>query len=133
MSLQIGKVIYNLLQSNTELGTKLQDKIFPLIANENTTFPFIVYKRTGIVPAYSKDRFTATETISVDVIVASDMYNDTVEIADLVRVALEGRKGMYWNIYIEDIRLLSADEEYMEDTFIQTLTFNINTNGKYNS
>jgi len=57
MSLQIGKAIYDILHSNTDMVAKLQDKVFPLIADNNTTFPFIVYKRTGIIPAYTKDRF----------------------------------------------------------------------------
>ncbi|KAB6201178.1 DUF3168 domain-containing protein, partial [Bacteroides xylanisolvens] len=31
------------------------------------------------------------------------------------------------------IRMISADEEYIEDTFIQNITFDINTNGKQNT
>ena len=36
-------------------------------------------------------------------------------------------------VEINDIRMISADEEYIEDTFIQNLTFDINTNGKQNT
>ena len=129
MSLQIGKAIYEILHSNTEIVAKLNDKIFPLIADINTTFPFIVYKRTGIIPAYTKDRYSVNDTVTVEIIIASDKYNDAVEIASLVRVALQGKKGTFSNIEIEDIRLVSADEDFIEDTFIQTLTFNITTNG----
>ena len=133
MSLQIGKAIYEMLHSDTAIMAKLQDKIFPLISEHNTTFPFIVYKRTGIVPAYTKDRYTANESVTIDIIIASDKYNETIEIADLVRLSLEGKKGLYSGIQIEDVRLLSADEDFIEDTYIQTITFNITTNGKYNS
>jgi hypothetical protein len=91
MSLQIGKAIYELLHSNSEIEAKLQDKVFPLIANNATTYPFIVYKRTNIVPAYTKDRYSANDAVTVDIVVASDKYNDTVDIADLVRLALEGK------------------------------------------
>ena len=69
------------------------------------------------------------DTVTVEIIIASDKYNDAVEIASLVRVALQGKKGTFSNIEIEDIRLVSADEDFIEDTFIQTLTFNITTNG----
>lgn len=133
MSLQIGKAIYEMLHSDTAIMAKLQDKIFPLISEHNITFPFIVYKRTGIVPAYTKDRYTANESVTMDIIIASDKYNETIEIADLVRLSLEGKKGLYSGIQIEDVRLLSADEDFIEDTYIQTITFNITTNGKYNS
>jgi len=98
MSLQIGKAIYDILHSNTEIVAKLQDKIFPLIVDNTTTFPFIVYKRTGITPAYTKDRFSSNDTVTVDIIVASEVYYESVEIADLVRLALEGKRGTYSNI-----------------------------------
>lgn len=129
MSLQIGKAIYQILHNNEDVAAKLQDKIFPLIADINTTFPFIVYKRTGITPAYTKDRYSANDTVTIEIVIASDRYNDAVEIADLVRVALQGKQQAYSNIEIQDIRLVSADEDFIEDTFIQTLIFNIITNG----
>ncbi len=98
MSLQIGKAIYDILHSNTDIVAKLQDKIFPLISEQNTTFPFIVYKRTGIIPAYTKDRYSANDSVTVEIVVASEKYNESVEIADLVRLALEGKKGTYSNL-----------------------------------
>lgn len=129
MSLQIGKAIYEILHSNTDIVTKLNDKIFPLIADVNTSFPFIIYKRTSVVPVYTKDRYSKNESVSVQIVIASDKYFDTVEISDLVRTTLEGKMGTFSGIIISDVRLDSADEDFIEDTFIQTLTFNITTNG----
>ena len=121
MSLQIGKAIYHILSNDTDVVDRVQKKIYPLIADVDTTFPFIVYKRTGIVPADSKDRFVFDEDVFVDIVVASDKYNESIEIADLVRAAL--LKGSYDGI--KDIELIDADEDYFEDTFIQNLTFKI--------
>lgn len=121
MSLQVGKVIYNILSNDTGILNKVNNKIYPLIADVDTTFPFIVYRRTKVVPADSKDRFVYNEDIYVEVIIASDKYNEGVEIADLVRDSLQ--KGNYEGI--KDIQLSDADEEYKEDTFIQNLTFKI--------
>lgn len=132
MSLQIGKAIYQLLSENTAVTDRVQNKIYPLIADTGTTFPFIIYKRTGIEPSDSKDRFIYNEDTYVDVVIASDKYNESIEIADLVKVALQGKKGNYSNIEVYDIRMTDADEDYIEDTFIQNLTFNIKTNGKRN-
>jgi hypothetical protein len=98
MSLQIGKAIYELLHSNAAVEAKVQDKVYPLVADKSTTFPFIVYKRTGVVPAYTKDRYSTNEYVTVEVIIASENYNETVEIADLVRMALEGKQGTFANI-----------------------------------
>ena len=50
--------------------------------------------------------------------------------ADSVKDALQGKRGNYSGINIQDIRMTNADEDYIEDTFIQNLTFNIKTNGR---
>jgi hypothetical protein len=126
MSLQVGKAIYNLLSNDANVTGRVQNKIYPLIADTGTTFPFIVYRRTGIEP----DRFIYKEDTYVEVVIASDKYNESIEIADLVKDALQGKRGIYSGINIQDIRMTNADEDYIEDTFIQNLTFNIKTNGR---
>ena len=88
------------------------------------------YRRTGIEPSDSKDRFIYKEDTYVEVVIASDKYNESIEIADLVKDALQGKRGIYSSINIQDIRMTNADEDYIEDTFIQKLTFNIKTNGR---
>ena len=81
----------------------------------------------------SKDRFICSEVTSVDVIIASDRYDESIEVAELVKDALIGKNGIYSGIKITDIDMISADEDYIEDTFIQNLTFNIKTNGRTNN
>ena len=112
MSLQVGKAIYNLLSNDTNVTGRVQNKIYPLIADTGTTFPFIVYRRTGIEPSDSKDRFIYSEDTYVEVVIDSDKYNESI------------------GINIQGIRMTNADEDYIEDTFIQNLTFNIKTNGR---
>ena len=41
MSLQVGKAIYNLLSNDANVTGRVQNKIYPLIADTGTTFPFI--------------------------------------------------------------------------------------------
>lgn len=132
MSLQVGKAIYTILQNDEAVVAKVQNKIFPLIADVDTTFPFIVYKRTGVEAADTKDRFIYNEDTYVEVVIASDKYVESIELADLIKSALVGKRGNYSGIDIYDTRMTNADEDYIEDTFTQTLTFNIKTNGKRN-
>ena len=55
-SLLIGKYIYKLLSEDVVLSAKVTSKkIFPLVANADTTYPFIVYARTGLTVEYCKD------------------------------------------------------------------------------
>lgn len=46
--LSIGKVVYSILSSDNSLREIISNKIYPLIADEGTTFPFIIYSRIGI-------------------------------------------------------------------------------------
>lgn len=128
--IQIGKAVYQILSNDTKVKEMVGNKIYPLIANQGTTYPFIIYKRTGIEPVTSKDRFICSEVTSVDVIIASDRYDESIEVAELVKDALSGKSGIYSGIKVIDINMISADEDYIEDTFIQNLTFNIKTNGR---
>ncbi len=124
MSLQVGKAIYTLLSSNQQLVSMVDGNIFPLIAEINTTFPFIVYKREAITPQYTKDYWTSDE-VMINVMVASNDYVESIEIADLVRQSLDQKKGEYSGIKIRDLRLTQADEDFIDDTYIQYLTFKI--------
>lgn len=128
--IQIGKAVYQILSNDTKVKEMVGNNIYPLVANQGTTYPFIIYRRTGIEPVASKDRFICSEVTSVDVIVASDRYDESIEVAELVKDALSGKNGIYSDIKVIDINMISADEDYIEDTFIQNLTFNIKTNGR---
>lgn len=118
-SLDIGKAIYTILQTSIDIDKK----IYPLIADEGTTFPFIIYKRTGLTPESTKDN--TNENVSVEINIASSNYSESIDLAIKVRKALEHKKGTYSDIAIEDIVIDDATEDYIEDTFIQTLTFKI--------
>lgn len=118
-SLNIGKAIYTILQTSIDIDKK----IYPLIADEGTTFPFIIYKRTGLTPESTKDN--TNENVSVEINIASSNYSESIDLAIKVRKALEHKKGTYSDIAIEDIVIDDATEDYIEDSFIQTLTFKI--------
>lgn len=126
-SLNIGKVIKDILYQDETLNTLVKSQVFPLIAEENTTFPFIVYRRNSIRKASTKD-YLNDEIASVDVVVASDKYAQSVEIAERVRFILEhgGYEGE--NFSVDNITLSNASEQYMQNTYIQTLTFDIEIN-----
>lgn len=47
---KIGQEIRNAILSSTAVKNAVDTKVFPLIANAGTTFPFIVYRRRYTVP-----------------------------------------------------------------------------------
>lgn len=115
--LEIGKAIYKVLEGTT--------KVYPLVADMGASYPFITYRRSGLSHANTKDRFNYQELATVEVIVASDKYAEALQIAKQILGRMEYTRGMYENISISEIKLVNAEEDYIEDAFIQKLTFNI--------
>ena len=121
-----GKYIRKILIENEELPAMIDTKkIFPLIANADTTFPFIVYSRNNIVPTYTKDYLT-DNALTFTIIVVSDEYVQSLELANAVRHSLEGYRYTDEVISIAPIKLQSITEETIEDAYIQRMTFIFN-------
>lgn len=117
--LEIGKAIYNILEKIDNV------KVYPLVADKGATFPFITYRRVNLQPATTKDRYSYQELASIEVIVATDKYTESIELANRVLGRLEGTRGKYNNITISDTKLTGASEDFIDNTFIQKLNFNI--------
>lgn len=127
-SLLVGKYIYRMLSEDEVLSGKVTSKkIFPLVANADTTYPFIVYSRTGLTVEYCKDG-TVENTVDFLILSVSDNYVESLEIANQIRSILENERYKDDTIKISSIRLSSVQEEYMENAYIQRLNFTIKTN-----
>jgi hypothetical protein len=120
----LGKVIYNLL---TATGTTIQSlvgkKVYPLVISENTQLPCIVYERNGDYE-YSRDGQAIATTV-VDITILSEDYSETINIAEGVFNILNMYSGDNGSIHIFNIRLISVQETYAENVFIQKLTFEV--------
>lgn len=122
-SLKVGKEIYSHLKENKSLTDIVGNKIYPIIVEKDTNYPFIVYKRSNVIPDYTKD-YHFKDDVIVDIICVSNHYVESVEIATLVRESLEDKRIGD----INSIRLESADEDFIDDAYIQTLSFNLTIN-----
>ena len=114
--IKIGETVYNILSNDEAVTDLVGNKIFPLVADINTTFPFIVYKKTFYTPEYTKDGISK-KTSQIEIIIASDKYNISVDLADKVFKAISAKDRKF--------RLQNNTEDFIEDTFIQNLIYNI--------
>ena len=127
MSLSIGAHVYEKLSKSPELAKLVDDKMYPLSTKTETSFPFVIYKRDSLTPEYTKDRYATGDTVLVEVVVVSDNYLNSVIIAEEVRKSHENKRGSYDNFDVIDSKLISASENVIEDTFIQSLVFSFKT------
>lgn len=117
-SLKLGSYIYSLL---ADIDAKC--KVYPLVADNDAKFPFILYKRVGLYDNTTKDGYTNEDTLNYEIKVVTDTYQKGIDIANDVRKAIEHGTKTYSDMTISDIRLVGADEQYMENAFVQTLNF----------
>lgn len=116
---KIGKEIVELLKTDEGVTTYVGNKIFPLIANATTTFPFIVYRRNYYTPDSNKD--WENEKCGIEIVVASTKYEESVNIADAVSEALNHKTTED----IEDINITNTNEDFYEDTYVQRINIEV--------
>lgn len=115
---KIGKTLKSLLLSNATVEEYLSGKIFPLVAVEGTTFPFLVYRRSGYKPVNNKD--LEDEIVSLELSILSDKYENSVDVADAVLTGLQGS-----NEEIDFINITGTNESFSSDVYIQKIQIEI--------
>lgn len=119
----IGKYIRKFISENDEVKSVIsQSNIFPLIANADTTFPFVVYGRSMLRPIYTKDILTENE-VEIVVYVVSNDYIESLEVANAIRHSIEGYRYKDNDIEIDTMKLVSITEKTSEDAYIQEMRF----------
>lgn len=119
-SLKVGRLIYSLLNGDSDLTSLVGNKIYPIIVEKETTYPFIVYKRANIIPEYTKD-YHLKDSVIMDIVCVSNNYSESVDVVSKVRKVLEDKK--YEDI--ESITVKSADEDFIDNAYVQTISFNL--------
>ena len=124
-SILVAKLVYNFLKSNTELNNYIDGRVFPIVAELGTEFPYVAYSRTYITPTYTKDYYTE-DSVGVDIVVASQDYLESLEIANIIRQQFECKRlGLDDEITISQSNLLGVTEAYDDqaNAYIQSLSF----------
>ena len=125
-SILIGKTIFKLLSDSAELKKYVDKKIYPLIADDGVTYPFIIYYRTSIRNIVCKDGYYEDE-VGFSILVVSNSYIESLEIANIVRSIFEKNKltDTIYNCKVEDI-----DEDYNNNAYIQQIDFTCKVTNK---
>lgn len=115
-TLRIGEVIYARL--------KQFKNVYPLVADEGTTFPFMIYRRSSGYSISTKDGIYSS-VANIDVMIAAQSYEESIELADKVLLQLESTRGNVAGFDIWGIRMVDSNETYIENSFIQELKFSV--------
>lgn len=112
--------VRDILLTSDSIKNIVDEKIFPIIAPENTEGDFIVYQRDGYKQDITK-MGVYTQKPLVNVIVVSESYARSQDLASLIYDTLSG------DFANPDIRIELEDstEDFIDNKYIQVLQFSI--------
>jgi hypothetical protein len=128
--MKIGYAIYNILTNNSDVAALVGTRIYPNVAKQGSTFPFIVYQTTNVSPNDTKDGVSTVDENSFDVLCFADSYSAAVDLAQKARIALDRKTGTYptSGVQVQSIQFSSYDEDFEIEgdgmgLYVQTLSF----------
>lgn len=124
-AIKLTKYIRKFLLDNKELMKVVSPtSIFPIVAQANTKYPYIVMQRTGIRASYSKAGITE-DNVTLEIIAISNDYSQSIDIAQLIRETIDGKRYRSDEIEIDDIEVESITEEFVDNAYLQRLVFSM--------
>ncbi|MBD5113133.1 MAG: hypothetical protein HDT42_11485 [Ruminococcaceae bacterium] len=85
----------------------------------------MVYRRTSHNSQNTKDRYNYLVTISMELVIVSDRYEDSVNLSQQVWEALDKKGGVIAGVEIQEIRVTSTSEDYINDAYVQRLQIEV--------
>jgi len=128
--MKIGLAIYNILANDSDVTDITSTRIYPNVAKQSTTFPFLVYQTTGVNPNDTKDGVSTVDGNSFEVLCFADSYTDSVDLSTKVRVALDRKSGTYNTIEVQSIQYEGSSEHFdiqgdNRGIYVQSLSFDL--------
>ena len=117
-SISINKHIFSILTSDKSLKEMVGTKIFPIVADDDVKFAYIILERTCITP-YTYKGGVGYDKATFQIKIADSDYINTINIAEKVRELLELRTSNYF----KRIEFSNCNEDFLNDTYRQTLQF----------
>lgn len=116
--LTISTYVRNYLLQHQEITDLVGNRIFPSLAPEGTTSPFIIYERDAYSTYDTKFGIYMEEAIVLFEVVADD-YNTGMDVAVAIHDILQGKHGGF------KFDIIDSTEFYKENKFRQLIVFKI--------
>ena len=107
----IGKLIYSRLSTDGSITAYVGTKIYPDITPQNVQYPFVVYTIVNSLPVDFKDGQSNLEEITLQIDVYTQSYDDTQDLANLIRNRLDRFTGTVEGIDVQTIKYMSSDSQ----------------------
>lgn len=110
------KHIFQRLVTTPAVARMVGFQVFAIAVPKTAALPFVIYKRNNIIrePHLAGPMFQPVVNLQI---ASWGLYYDTArELADEVRLALDGHTGTLAGVTISDIRLVSETDDFLDPT-----------------
>ena len=115
MILSPEKHVYCKLVTTPSVARLVGFQVFPIaVPKTDCSLPFIVYKRANIMREPSLGGPMFVPVVSLQISCWARLYDDVRELADAVRLTLDGHTGTLAGVTIQDMRLVSEVDDYLD-------------------
>lgn len=114
MILSPEKHVFQRLITTPAVARLVGFQVYSIAVPKNATLPFCVYKRQNIVREASLQGPLHVPVVSLQIASWALSYDAARELADEVRLCLDGRIGTACGVTISDIRLVSETDDYLD-------------------
>lgn len=108
------KHVFQRLVTTPAVARLVGFQVFPIAVPKTAVLPFCVYKRNNITRESQFAGALYQPVVNLQIASWALYYDTARELADEVRLALDGRIGTLSGVTIEDIRLVSETDDYLD-------------------
>lgn len=122
-SLSAGAIIRGILIADADVS-RIAKKVFPVVTDK-AELPYVAYRRSRLEHNPTKAKNPGADTVQIDINCYAATYQESIELAEAVRAALDYVQGEKDGLVMRSCILADGEEIYEDDAYIQCLTFQV--------
>jgi hypothetical protein len=112
------KHVYLKLATAPRVARLVGFQVYPIAVPKNAVLPFCIYKRQNITRESHLSGPMFMPLVNLQIASWATNYDGARELADEVRLALDGATGTLAGVTIEDMRLVSETDDFLDPTAV---------------
>lgn len=110
--------VYQRLVSWPGVARLVGFQVYPVAVPKGAEFPFVVYRRANIARQHHLAGPILMPEVNLQIASWALYHDDARQLADEVRLALNGHTGTIAGVTIHDMRLVSETDDYLDPTAV---------------
>lgn len=112
----IEEALYTYLIAHAGLSALVGDRVYPLVAPQDATYPLVVYQRISGIRIHSHSGPSGLASPRFQFSAWGESFSDAKNVAEQVRLALDGYAGTMGSLAVGACLIATELDQYEPDT-----------------